>query len=135
MMYTKVMDCEKNASVLLNDWIVESVKDSGVQSGIAILFAPHTTSGIGVTPYMLNDEDHLDIHHSMEIMIPTRVDYTHQFDTPSDASGHNKSAIMGVSMTIIIENGKPQLGSSQGVFFFEFDGPRKQKCFLKVYSD
>lgn len=135
MLYQTVIDCKKNESYLLNDWIIESVKDSGVQNGIAIVFAPHTTSGIAVTPYMLKDEDHLDIHNSLDTMIPTRVDYTHQFDTPSDASGHNKSAIMGVSLTLIVENGKPMLGSSQGVFFFEFDGPRKQKCFLKVYSD
>ena len=135
MLYEKVMDCTKDDTILLNDWIKESVADSGVKSGIAILYAPHTTSGISVTPYMLSREDHMDIHESMEHMIPTRVNYTHQFDTPSDASGHNKSAFMGVSMTMIVENGKPMMGSSQGVFFFEFDGPRKQKCYLKVISD
>jgi carboxypeptidase PM20D1 len=68
-------------------------------------------------------------------IVPTRVDFAHQFDTPEDAAGHIKSILIGANMTLIVHEGKLLLGSSQGVFFLEFDGPRSRKCQIKVIAD
>ena len=134
-LYETKINCAKDGIHQITDWIKDCVKESGVKTGIAIVSAPHTTSAISITPYMLTDYDHQDIQKEMDKIVPTRIDFTHQFDTPADASGHIKSAIMDSNITLIVEDGKPVLGHSQGVFFFEFDGPRVQKCQIAVYSD
>ena len=69
-----------------------------------------------------------------ERLVPTRIDFKHQFDTPQDASSHVKSVIVGVSLTLIIAEGAPLLGHSQGMFFNEFDGPRQRQFFVKCYG-
>ena len=71
----------------------------------------------------------------LDRIIPSRSDFHHQFDTPTDAAGHVKTSIIGSTLTLIVHNGKLLLGSSQGVFFAEFDGPRKRKVYVKVVSD
>ncbi|WP_075109709.1 secondary thiamine-phosphate synthase enzyme YjbQ [Bittarella massiliensis (ex Durand et al. 2017)] len=133
--YETKIECPKDGVVQLTEWLRRCVRESGVQSGIAVLSAPHTTSGISFNPYMLKPEDHQDIQQALDRLIPMRIDYAHQFDNPADAAGHNKSALMGTNTTFIVEGGELVLGSSQGVFFFEFDGPRTQRCQLAVYSD
>lgn len=129
------LDLPKNGIVQITDWVLSCVAESGVQNGIAIINAPHTTSGVSVAPDMLNDYDLADVQIGFDKIIPPRVTYTHQFDNTTDAAGHNKCAIMNANMALIIENGKVVKGSTQGLFFYEFDGPRTQKCYLAVYED
>ena len=107
------------------------VTESGVTDGIAVIYIPHTTAGITVISRMdkLGFED---IEDEMDKLIPTRVNFKHQFDTPTDAAGHIKCSLQGVSATLIIEDGKIQIGGSQGIFFFEFDGPRNREFFVKI---
>ncbi|WP_404819452.1 YjbQ family protein [Lacticaseibacillus paracasei] len=71
----------------------------------------------------------------MQKLIPTRIDFKHQVDTPQDAAGHIKATISGDSLTFIVTNGELLLGSSQGVYFMEFDGPRQRTFYVKVISD
>ena len=63
------------------------------------------------------------------------IDFKHQHDTPQDAAGHVKSSLIGVNLTIPIHQGKLLLGHSQGIYFLEFDGPRKREYFVKVQAD
>lgn len=65
--------------------------------------------------------------------MPTRVDFCHQFDTPEDAAGHIKSVLTGCTLPILIKDGKALLGSSQGIYFLEFDGPRNRMCYVKAF--
>ena len=76
-----------------------------------------------------------DIQDEIRRLIPTRVDFKHQHDTPTDAAGHVKCSLLGVSIPLIIDGGKLVLGGSQGIFFLEFDGPRKRKYYVKLISD
>lgn len=110
------------------------VTESGIQEGICIVHNPHTTSGIFINSY-LDPNTPEDILHEWDRLIPTRFDFFHQNDTPTDASGHVKSALMGVSVTLIIHQGILVLGHSQGIVFAEFDGPRNRKLIVKVISD
>ena len=87
------------------------VEESGVKEGTCVVYTPHT---------------------EVNRLIPTRVDFKHQFDTPSDAAGHIKCTLLGVTMTFIVTEGKLLLGGSQGIFFEEFDGPRNRNYFVKV---
>ena len=76
-----------------------------------------------------------DIMDETNRLVPTRIDFKHQFDTPQDAAGHIKSSLFGVSLSFIISEGKLMVGHSQGVFFMEFDGPRKREYFIKILAD
>ena len=68
-------------------------------------------------------------------LVPTRIDFKHQHDTPQDAAGHIKCALLGVTETFIVHKGKLLLGGSQGIYFLEFDGPRNREFYVKVVED
>lgn len=118
----------------LLDKINAAIFDSGVKEGICIVHNPHSTAGLFINSY-LDPNTPKDILHEWDRLIPTRFDFFHQFDTPTDASGHVKSALMGISDTLIVKDSALLLGPSQGVIFAEFDGPRQRKLILKILSD
>jgi secondary thiamine-phosphate synthase enzyme len=66
--------------------------------------------------------------------VPTRVDFKHQYDTPADAAGHVKAALIGHSVLIVIDQGQLLLGGSQSILFYEFDGPRERQAQIKVIA-
>ena len=109
----------------------EVVASSGVQDGICVLFVPHTTAAITLNS-ALDPATATDIITDLRRIVPTRVDFVHQYDTPADAAGHGKAALVGHSVTLIIAGGKLTLGSSQFVLFYEFDGPRARRVQVKI---
>lgn len=112
--------------------VQEIVTESGVQTGVCIVHTTHTTAGLLITSFW-DPKGHEDMQEEISRIVPTRVDFKHQ-DSPHDASGHIKSSIIGPTLTLIVEDGKLLLGHSQGIFFAEFDGPRKREYFVKVFS-
>ncbi len=109
----------------------QAVAESGTQSGLCVLFVPHTTAAITINS-ALDAATATDIIDDLKRLVPKRVDFAHQYDTPADAAGHVKAALVGHSATLIIEGGKLILGGSQSVLFYEFDGPRARKIVVKV---
>ena len=108
-----------------------AVARSGMRSGVLVATIPHTTAGLTVLsfPDPLGLEDVAD---ELARLVPARIDFKHQHDTPQDAAGHVKSALTGVSLSLIVEDGALQLGHSQAVYFMEFDGPRDRQLFLQL---
>ena len=96
-----------------------------------MVYSPHTTSGIIINesydPSVLED-----ITTFLSDQVPHNIDYKH-IEGNSDA--HIKSSIVGTSKIIIFENGELLLGTWQGVFFMEFDGPRSRKVFVKLIKE
>jgi len=118
----------------ITDDVKKYVVQSGVTEGTCMVFTPHTTAAVAVTSRM--DPDGFDdVRDEICRLIPSRIDFKHQFDTPSDAAGHIKSTLLGVSMSFMVMDGKLFLGGSQGIFFLEFDGPRKRQYYVKVAAD
>lgn len=108
------------------------VSQSGVSSGDVIIYCPHTTAAITINenadPSVLHD-----ILLTLEEMIPRhRSGYLH-FEGNSDA--HCKSSLVGCSCQILIRNGSLNLGTWQGVFFCEFDGPRSRSVIVRLRGD
>ena len=114
--------------------VQEAVKESGIQEGFCIVHCNHTTAGLLVTSFWDKRGD-VDFMEELDKIVPTRYDYRHQFDTPTDAAGHIKTALSGVTLNLIVTGGKALLGSSQGILFAEYDGPRDRQFFVKVISD
>lgn len=118
----------------ITQYVKDAVKESGVQEGTCIVYNPHTTAALAITSFW-DPAGFEDLSDEICRLIPTRVDFKHQHDTPQDAAGHVKSALVGISQTFIIHEGKLDIGSSQGIYFLEFDGPRKRKFMIKVVED
>ena len=82
----------------ITDQVREVVRESGVESGICFVVVPHTTAGITINSYMDPDTAR-DIIDEVRRIVPTRTDFHHQFDTPSDAAGHVKLTFADAAVT------------------------------------
>jgi len=125
---------ERQALVVITDDVRRVVRESDVAEGLCIVFCPHTTAGLTINS-ALDPATALDLRHELDRIVPTRVDFIHTFDTPSDAAGHIKATLVGPQLVLIVHEGALALGSAQGVFLCEFDGPRKRQVHVKVVAD
>jgi len=108
--------------------VQEAVKKTGVEDGICIIFIPHTTAAVTINenadPSVVQD-----ILMELNKMVPFKDQYHHM---EGNSPAHIKASLVGCSQFILIESGKLVLGTWQGIFFCEFDGPRDRKVFVKV---
>ncbi|MGM0438528.1 MAG: secondary thiamine-phosphate synthase enzyme YjbQ [Bacillota bacterium] len=104
------------------------VKDQSINSGILVINIPHTTAGVTINENA-DPSVREDIVNELNKVIPFQDNYNH---LEGNSAAHIKSSIIGSDQTIIIENGKLQLGRWQGIFFCEFDGPRNRKMNFKI---
>ncbi len=133
MLSNFVLKTAKNDAVNISEQVQEAVANSGIESGLCTVFVPHTTAALTITSFW--DPNGLeDIQDELNRVIPTRIDFKHQHDTPQDAAGHVKSTFIGSTLTLIVENSQLLLGHSQGIYFLEFDGPRTREFFVKVIA-
>lgn len=115
----------------ITDQVRAIVKESGVQSGVCILVVPHTTAAVTINSGM-DPATVQDIVSDVRRLVPTRTDFHHIVDTPSDAAAHIKASLVGNSETVFVEDGDLVFGHSQSLLFFDFDGPRKRRVMVKV---
>jgi secondary thiamine-phosphate synthase enzyme len=107
------------------------VHTSGVDSGILTVYVPHTTCGITINEHA--DPDVVrDIRYQLEQIVPYQKGYQH---LEGNADSHIKTALVGSSEQVIIENGTLILGTWQGIFLCDFDGPRTRKIHVKITAD
>ncbi len=110
-----------------------AVAGSGIGAGICVLIVPHTTAGITINS-SLDMATPADLMAEIQRLVPKRVDFAHQYDTPADAAGHIKAALIGQSVTLAIDAGELLLGGSQSILFWEFDGPRSRSVQVKIIA-
>jgi len=102
-----------------------------INSGLIIVYVPHTTCGITINEHA--DPDVVkDIKYRLEKLVPYQEGYHH---LEGNADSHIKTSLVGASENIIVENGRLILGTWQGVFLCDFDGPRTRKVYVKILSD
>jgi len=109
------------------------VESSGVQAGLCSIIVPHTTAGITLNS-ALDRATLRDLLDELQRLVPKRVDFAHQYDTPADAAGHVKAALIGQSVHLAIADGDLLLGHSQSLLFYEFDGPRQRQLQVKIIA-
>lgn len=107
------------------------VEKSGVREGVCHVFAPHTTAAVTLNS-ALDGATAVDLTGEIRRLVPTRVDFAHQYDTPADAAGHVKATLVGGTLSLIVHEGRLLLGGSQSILFFEFDGPRTRRLIIKI---
>lgn len=103
------------------------VKKNRLRDCVLLIYSPHTTCGLTINEHA-DPNVRSDMVHKLKELVPLNDGYKH-IEGNSDA--HIKTSIIGNSITIIVENGTVKLGTWQGIFLAEFDGPRNRKIWLK----
>ncbi|WP_427338207.1 secondary thiamine-phosphate synthase enzyme YjbQ [Caloranaerobacter sp. DY30410] len=111
--------------------VQEIIMSSKVKSGVCYIFVPHTTAGITINE---NADPDVKSDMLMELnkIIPFDDNYKH---IEGNSSAHIKASLLGFSETVFIEDGQLLLGTWQGIYFCEFDGPRFRKVYVKIIED
>ncbi len=110
--------------------IEKFVRNAGLREGVVIIFVPHTTAAVTINENADPDVKH-DIIHKLNSEFPQDDSYLHG-EGNSDA--HIKSSLIGASLQIIVTEGKLLLGTWQGIYFCEFDGPRSRNVYIKAIA-
>ena len=107
--------------------VQKEISKAGIQDGLCMVYVPHTTAGItineGADPAVCQD-----IIARLNELAPPNAGYRHM---EGNADSHIKTSMMGSSVMVMVEGGRPVLGTWQKIFFCEFDGPRSRKVYLK----
>ena len=127
----KVLEIQSHKQVQMIDITREVcavVREQGIAVGLAVVFTPHTTAAVTI-----NENADPDVCHHMvkaiNRLVPMQDGYRH---LEGNSAAHLKSSLVGVSETLIVSNGEIQLGTWQGIYFCEFDGPRQRRVQVQV---
>ncbi|TAN41267.1 MAG: YjbQ family protein [Nitrospirae bacterium] len=118
----------KTEFIDITDELKAAVRESGVASGVCYIYVPHTTAGLTI-----NEGADPSVKRDMLVFlnkeIPFEGDYHHM---EGNSAAHIKSSLVGVSQSLLIDEGKLVLGTWQSIYFCEFDGPRHRRVVLKI---
>jgi len=105
------------------------IDESGVSDGTVIVYVPHTTAGVTI-----NENADPDVVHDTLKRLDKMVPWREPFDRHGEGNtaSHVKASMMGSSVTVLVQDGRLQLGTWQGIWFCEFDGPRTRKVWVSV---
>lgn len=123
----QVKSVKRSEMIDITKEVSKAVANSGVRDGICTIFIPHTTASVTINENA--DPDVVkDMMTSLDKLVPWQDGYDH-FE--GNSAAHIKSSMMGFSQQVIIQRGQPVLGTWQGIYFCEFDGPRHRKVHVK----
>ena len=106
----------------------EAIRQSGIRAGLAVVFAPHTTAAVTINENA--DPDVVgDLIMELNKIVPFDDHYRH---AEGNSAAHLKSSLIGASETLVVDEGAPVLGTWQGIYFCEFDGPRRRQLHIQI---
>ncbi len=108
--------------------VKEFVSSSANKSGLCLIYVPHTTAGVTINENA-DPSVKKDILMTLRKIVPDALPYSH---SEGNSPAHIKASLVGSSVTIMFEDGRLSLGAWQGIFFCEFDGPRRRKLYLTI---
>ena len=124
----KVPTPAHSAAVDITGQVNQAVAQSGVDSGWCLVYVPHTTAGVAVNE-TADPAVMADVLGALDRLVPWKADYAHM---EGNAAAHVKSVLTGSSLTLPVSGGRLKLGTWQGVFFMEYDGPRSRRVLVDV---
>ncbi|NLC68045.1 MAG: YjbQ family protein [Clostridiaceae bacterium] len=129
-MHYRIQTTKTQQFINITSKVADEVKKSNIRDGIAVIYVPHTTAGVTI-----NENADPDVVRDMISMLdktyPVLGEYLH---LEGNSHAHIKASLMGSSCTVIIRDGKLMLGTWQGIYFCEFDGPRNREFYVKIIS-
>ncbi|OPY53477.1 MAG: hypothetical protein A4E48_00760 [Methanosaeta sp. PtaU1.Bin060] len=127
------IETRKSVEVVdLTPLVEAELKKSGVEAGICLVYTPHTTTGV-----IINEADPRLIQDILKLisdMAPEGAGYQHD-RSDGNAHAHLRAVLLGNSASIPVEKNRLALGTWQRVLFFELDGPRPRRVFVKILAD
>jgi len=123
----KILTRERTELIDITAKVEDVVNKSGINTGICLVYVPHTTAGVIINENADPDVK-TDLLDALEKMVP-KIKFKHE-EGNSDA--HLKSLICGKEKSMVVEKGSLKLGQWDGLFLAEFDGPRNRKIFVKI---
>lgn len=128
MIYEYLIRTKTEEFVNITDRVREALTKSVIAEGICVVFCPHTTAGLTINENA--DPDVIrDLLFALDKTYPHRTEFRH---SEGNSPAHLKASTMGSSLTLLVTGGKLVLGTWQGVYFCEFDGPRSRTFYVKV---
>ena len=127
LIYLDVKTDRRNQFVDVTPDILKAISDSAIEDGMVELFVPHTTAAITINENA-DPSVKSDIISHLEKLIPRDGQFTH---AEGNSDAHIKSSLVGTRLSIFVSAGEPVLGTWQGIYFCEFDGPRSRKVWIK----
>ncbi|MDD5195473.1 MAG: secondary thiamine-phosphate synthase enzyme YjbQ [Candidatus Omnitrophica bacterium] len=124
----EIKTSKRNEFIDITLQVQGAVKDSKVKEGLCVIFCPHTTAALTINENA-DPSVQKDILEYMEKLVPVHKNYSH---SEGNSDAHIKSSLVGCSVNVIIENSTLVLGTWQGIYFCEFDGPRQRKVYVKI---
>ncbi|HEY5388289.1 MAG TPA: secondary thiamine-phosphate synthase enzyme YjbQ [Thermoleophilia bacterium] len=110
--------------------VAAEVDTAGFTDGAVVVYVPHTTAGVTINENA-DPSVRADIEMALERLVPSTLPFTH---LEGNADAHVKASLMGSSVTIPLQAGRLQLGTWQGVYFAEFDGPRRRRVLVRILA-
>ena len=119
---------QRSEMIDITEEVQAQVARSGVKSGLCLVWVPHTTAGVTVNE---NSDPAVqrDLLAALDRLVPRNGDYRH---SEGNSDGHIKSTLCGREVSLMVEEGALVLGTWQGIFFCEFDGPRRRMVLIKI---
>lgn len=112
--------------IAITDLVQAAVRELGLRDGAVTVFVPHTTAGVTINENA--DPDVVaDMAMALDRMVPWTAGYAHD---EGNAAAHVKASLMGSSVRVLVESGRLRLGTWQGIYFCEFDGPRTRTVWV-----
>lgn len=127
----EVATASRSHMVDVTSRVREAVRKAGVKDGICLVYVPHTTAGVTINE-AADPAVAADILEHLEKLVPRRGGYRHR---EGNADAHIKASLMGFSAAVPVVGGDLELGTWQGIFLCEFDGPRRRKVKVRVVRD
>jgi len=121
---------DRNTLINITRQIQNLIDKSKLQNGVCHIFIPHTTAGVTINE-SADPDVRIDITNKLLNVIPPNDNYRH---SEGNSDSHIKASLVGSSEMIFIVNGKLKLGTWQGIFLCEFDGPRRRQVWIKLIS-
>ena len=122
---------QQNQWINISPDVQKAVTASGVKEGLCVVFIPHTTAAVTV-----NENADPDVTHDMGLALsaisPDRKEFRHN---EGNSAAHTKTTLVGPSVTLIVSGGRLLMGTWQGIWFCEYDGPRTRRVLVRILGE
>ena len=126
-----VRSIQQNQWINISAEVQKAVSVSGIKEGICVVFIPHTTAAVTVNESADPDVPR-DMNLALSAISPDRPDFRHG---EGNSAAHAKTSLVGPSITLIVSGGKLLMGTWQGIWFCEFDGPRTRRVLVRILGE
>lgn len=123
---------QRDEMVEITRQVSQLVRESGLLNGEVVIYIPHTTAGVTINENADPDVVH-DFLKQLNEMVPWRQPFYQHAE--GNSASHVKASMMGFSARVLVENSRMILGTWQGIWFCEFDGPRTRKAVIRLQGD